>query len=108
MARPEPNIFSQEWGKGCAGALASTVISCVAAGESSRGEDSRGAERRSRMDARTKQRHNFFIRLLSLMNTQKVAVEKPPTRELPGVWGTRWQLTPLHKRRRRGNASGNG
>src|ERR1700693_1183288 len=108
MARPEPNIFSQKWGKGCAAALASTVISCAAAGESSRGEGSREVERSSRMVARAKQKHNFFIKLLSQMNTQEVAVEKLPTRELPGVWGTRWQLTPLHKRRRRGNASGNG
>src|SRR4029077_16338831 len=64
MARPEPNIFSQKWGNGCAGALASTMISCVAPGESSRGQDSRDVDHRRRTLARAKQRHNFFIRLL--------------------------------------------
>src|SRR6266403_72460 len=35
MARPEPNIFSQKWGKGCEEALASISIVCgdVCAGE---------------------------------------------------------------------------
>src|SRR5882762_1769904 len=97
MARPEPNIFSQKCGNGCAGAAASTVISCAAAGEFSRGEDSREAEHSSRMVARAKQRHNFFIRLLFPHEHSKSVCEKLPTRELPGVWGTRWQVTALYK-----------
>src|SRR5258708_6627012 len=103
MARPDPNIFSQKCGNGCTGALASTVISCAAAGESSRGADSREVAR-SRMVARAKQRHNFFIRLLYPHEHSKSACEKLPTRELPAVWGTRWQVTALYKRRRPGKA----
>src|SRR5258707_4181004 len=94
MARPEPNIFSQKCGKGCAEALASTVISCAAPGESSCGEDSREAERSSRMLARAKQRRNFFIRPLCPHEHSKSVCEKLPTRELPGLLGTRWQVTP--------------
>src|SRR5712664_317669 len=83
MARPEPNIFSQKCGNACTGALASTVISCAAAGESSRGEDSREVTRSSRMVATAKQRHNFFIRLLSLMSTRRVPVKSCQRESFP-------------------------
>src|SRR5260370_8283411 len=104
MARAEPKIFSKKWGNACTGALASRVICCGGAGESARGEDSREVARSSRMVATAKQRHNFFIRLLYPHEHSKSACKKLPTRELPGVWGTSWQVTAVHKRRRQGKA----
>jgi hypothetical protein len=71
MARPEPNIFSQKCGNGWEGALASTVSSCDAAGESSRGEDARGTERRRRRVGSAKQSHNFFISFLTYRDAGK-------------------------------------
>src|SRR5258708_36275854 len=88
MARPDPNIFSQKCGNGCTGALASTVISCAAAGESSRSEDSKEGTRSSRMVVRAKQRHNFFIRLLYPHEHSKRDCKKMPTIEITAVSGT--------------------
>src|SRR5580704_4592256 len=104
MARPEPNIISQKCGNGRAGAPASTVISCAAGGESSRGEDSSEAEPSSRTIVDAKQSRNIFMRLPNPREHSKSVWENLPTRVLPGVWGTRWQVTALRKRKRRGGA----
>src|SRR5580692_1407838 len=104
MARPEPNIISQKCGNGRAGAPASTVISCAAGGESSRGEDSSETEPSSRTIVDAKQSRNIFMRLPNPREHSKSVWENLPTRVLPGVWGTRWQVTALRKRKRRGGA----